>query len=205
MAAIDWQDVITTLGGNAVLLAAAAWLIKTLVSNRLTLDVEKFKMEVKASADIQIERMKSILARASHVHELQVQTLTTLYRHFFEAQAYLQRMAASGRFDGEVSVDEYGRLCANAIASARDTLSEGRLLIPLDLVQQCDRFFTSLFQGQTHLAFAQHPMVVDGLQRAEFWDKAKKTAYEEVPGILQQIEKAARHVIHGESPTTTPT
>jgi hypothetical protein len=198
MAAINWQDVITTLGGNAVLLAAAAWLIKTLVSNRLTLDVEKFKIEVKASADIEIERMKAILARASHVHERQVQTLTALYRHFFEAQAYLQRMAASGRFDGEVSVDEYGRLCANAIASARDTLSEGRLLIPPDLVQQCDRFFTSLFQGQTHLAFAQHPMVVDGLQRAEFWDKAKKTAYEEVPGILQRIEKAARHVIHGE-------
>jgi hypothetical protein len=40
MAAINWQDVIITLGGNAVLLAAAAWLIKTLVSNRLTLDVE---------------------------------------------------------------------------------------------------------------------------------------------------------------------
>lgn len=69
MAAINWQDVITTLGGNAVLLAAAAWLIKTLVSNRLTLDVEKFKIEVKASADIEIERMKAILARASHVHD----------------------------------------------------------------------------------------------------------------------------------------
>jgi hypothetical protein len=100
MAAINWQDVITTLGGNAVLLAAAAWLIKTLVSNRLTLDIEKFKIEVKASADIEIERMKAILARASRVDERQVQTLTTLYRHFFEAQAYLQRMAASGRFDG---------------------------------------------------------------------------------------------------------
>lgn len=34
MAAINWQDVITTLGGNAVLLAAAPWL--TFVSNRLT-------------------------------------------------------------------------------------------------------------------------------------------------------------------------
>jgi hypothetical protein len=41
MAAIDWQDVITALGGNAVLLAATAWLIKTLISNRLTLDVKK--------------------------------------------------------------------------------------------------------------------------------------------------------------------
>lgn len=200
MAAINWQDVITTLGGNAVLLAAAAWLIKTLVSNRLALDAEKFKIDVKASADTEIERVRAFLTRTARVHERQVDTLTKLYRHFFEAQAYLQRMAATGRFEGEVSVDEYRRLCADAIASARDALSDGRLLIPPDLTQQCDRFFNSLFEGQTHLAFAQHPMIVDGLQRAEFWDKAKKTAYEEVPSILQQIEKAARKVIHGEPP-----
>ena len=111
-------------------------------------------------------------------------------------------MAATGRFEGEVSADEYRRLCAVAMASARDTLSDGRLLIPSDLTQQCDRFFNALFEGQTHLAFAQHPMIVDGLQRAEFWDKAKKTAYEEVPSLLQQIEKAARNVIHGEPPAS---
>ncbi len=88
-------------------------------------------------------------------------------------------------------------MCAEAIASARDTLSDGRLLIPSGLTQQCDRFFNSLFEGQVHLAFAHDPMIVYGLQRAEFWDKAKRTAYEEVPSILQQIEKAARNVIHG--------
>jgi hypothetical protein len=200
MAAINWQDVITGFSGNAALLAAAAWLIKTLVSNRLVLDAEKFKIEMKSSADVEIERMKAFLTRTAHVHERQVDTLTKLYRHFFEAQAYLQLMAASGRLEGEMSVDEYRRLCSVTIVSARDTLLEGRLLIPPDLAQQCDRFFNLLFEGQGHLYFAQHPMIADGLQRAELWDKARKTAHEEVPGILQQIDKAARHVIHGESP-----
>ncbi len=198
--AINWQDVITTLGGNAVLLAAAAWLIKAVVSDRLTRDAEAFKIQVKADADIEIERMKAFLMRASHVHERQVETLTKLYSHFYEALGYLQRMAATGRFEGEVSVEEYGRLCAVAIVLARDELSQNRLLIPPELAHQCDGFFRTLFEGQSHLAFAQHPMVVDGLQRAEFWDKAKKTAYEEVPKLLEQIEKAARSVIHGEQP-----
>jgi hypothetical protein len=40
-------------------------------------------------------------------------------------------------------------------------------------------------------------MIVNGLQRAEFRDKAQKTAYEEVPKILDQIETVARNVIHG--------
>lgn len=199
MTVVDWPALVATLGGNAILLAAVAWLIKTLVSNRLLLDVEKFKIEVKASADLEIERMKAFLARASHVHERQVDTLTRLYRHFFEAQGYLQRMASTAQFEGEVSIDEYGQMCSDAIISARDTLSDGQLLIPPELAQNCDYFFNSLFEGQNHLAFAQHPMIVDGIQRAEFWDKAKKSAYEQVPGILNQIEKAARAVIHGDS------
>jgi hypothetical protein len=37
--------VVATVGGGDVLLAAAAWLVKALVSNRLALDAEKFKIE----------------------------------------------------------------------------------------------------------------------------------------------------------------
>jgi hypothetical protein len=179
---MSWESVIETLGGTAVLVGAGAWLTKALISKRLTEDTEKFK---------------ALLTRAGRVHERQVDALTKLYRHFSEAQAYFQRMAATVRIEGEVSVDEYRRLHAGAIASALDALSEGCLLIPSSIAQQCDRFFKSLFEGQTYLASAQHPMIVDGLQRAEFWEKAKKTAYEDVPGILQEIEKAARNVIHG--------
>jgi hypothetical protein len=161
-------------------------------------DIDKLVSQVSAvtAASKQIEAR---ITRASRVHERQVDTLVKLYRHFFDAQGYLQRMASPARFEGERSVDEYRPLFAETMASARDTLTGGRLLIPPDLTEQCDRFFNSLFQGQAHLTFALHPMIVDGLQRAEFWKKAQQTAYEEVPKILQQIERAARDVIHGEN------
>jgi hypothetical protein len=170
------------------------------LSHRFALEAEKFKVEVKASADTEIERVKAFLVRASHVHERQVDTLTKLYRHLWEAQVYLQRMASTSRMEGEVSEDEYRRRWADAIASARDTLSEGRLLIPPELNHHCDRFFNSLFQGQLNLAVAEHPMVVNGLQRAGFRDSAQQIAVQEVPSILDQIDKAARTVIHGERP-----
>jgi hypothetical protein len=38
--AINWQEIITALGGDAVLLLAAAWLIKQLISNRLLRETE---------------------------------------------------------------------------------------------------------------------------------------------------------------------
>ncbi len=114
--------VVATIGGVGVLVAAVAWLVKALVSNRLERDVEKFKIEMKASADTEIERVKAFLARTARVHERQVDILTKLYRHFFAAQTYLQLMAAGTRLEGEVSVDEYRRLCSEAIVSARRTL-----------------------------------------------------------------------------------
>jgi hypothetical protein len=99
---IDWQAVITALGGDVVLLGAAAWLTKSLVSHRLTLEAEKFKIEVKASADTEIERVKALLTRGSRIHERQLDILQKLYRHFTEAEGWLQRMTAGGRFVNEL-------------------------------------------------------------------------------------------------------
>jgi hypothetical protein len=38
---LDWQTVVTVLGGQAVFLAAVAWLIKTFVSNRLAREADE--------------------------------------------------------------------------------------------------------------------------------------------------------------------
>jgi hypothetical protein len=99
---INWQDVITALGGDAVLLAAAAWLIQKLVSNRLTMEAEKFKIEIRANADTEIERVKSFLTRASRVHERQLDIFGKLYRHLYDAQGLFQNMTKTGRVAGEM-------------------------------------------------------------------------------------------------------
>ena len=132
------------------------------------------------------------------MHQSQVAALTKLYNNFEKALGYIQRLAATGRVAGEASDDEYRRVLAEAIAAARDELSISRLLIPSDLAQRCDEFFKSLFDGQLKLAYAQTPTLIDGMQRKEFWDSAAKNAYQEIPALLQQIEDAARAVIHGE-------
>ena len=62
---INWQDVVTTVGvttgGGAVLLTAAAWLIKTTITSRLAQDAEAFRTKLTADADMEIERLKNSL------------------------------------------------------------------------------------------------------------------------------------------------
>jgi hypothetical protein len=57
-------------------------------------------------------------------------------------------MARSGRIEGEVSVDEYRRLWADAIAASRDTLSEGLSLrlpkMPMEFCQHINLAFVHI-------------------------------------------------------------
>ena len=178
--AINWQDIIAgfvaTVGGGAVVLAAAAWLIKTLVSDRLVRDAEKFKIEIKASADTEIERVKASLARASRVHERQLDILQNLYRYLCEAQGLFQRMTSAGRVKDELTPEAYGDLVTKAMESAFNELVQGRLLIPSALAQQCDSFFNTVLKGRLNFYIAQDPMT-DPVKRAEFWKAAATVAH----------------------------
>jgi SEFIR domain len=73
--------------------------------------------------------VKTIFFDASHVRERQVDALMKVVRHFRDALGYLQSMVRAYRFGVEVSVDEYCRLFDTAVASARETFAESRLLL----------------------------------------------------------------------------
>src|SRR5208283_193175 len=113
-----------------------------------------------------------------------VAMLTKLDLHLREAMDYLQAMARAAKFEGEVSDEEYSRLCNAAADSARTALAEGRLFIPPQLVEQCERFLRCLLQGLINHAGARRKDTVDGHPRAAFWDKAGDIAYTELPMIL---------------------
>ena len=200
---INWQTIIETLvatvGGGGVLLAAVAWLIKTLVSNRLALDTEKFKIEMKASADTQIERVKAFLVRASRVHERQLDILGKLFRDLSDAQSLFQNMTRTGRMAGEITPEEYYPKVMEAMKAAYEEFLNGRLFIPSALVQQCEGFFSAVFEGQQDFSLAHIPQL-DPAKRAEFWTSAATVAHQRVPKILAEIEEAARAAIHGEPP-----
>ena len=76
---INWQEIITTfvttIGGSAVLLAIAGWLIKTAITSRLTLDAEKFKAQIKVDTDAAIEQLKTRLQQAAFEHQVRFSKL----------------------------------------------------------------------------------------------------------------------------------
>ena len=129
-----------------------------------------------------------------------VATLTKLDQHLREAMDYLQAMTRAYRFESEVSDEEYRRLCNESATSARETLAGGRLFIPPDLAQQCERFLSCLAEGIINHAHMRGEDIVHGNQRAMFWDKAGKIAHQELPMMLKQFETGAYNVINSQPP-----
>jgi len=106
---INWQDVIvtvfSTIGGGAVLLGAAAYLIKAALTQRLLLDAEMFKGQLKASADAEIERLKVSLqmsaleheVRFSKLHEKRAEVIAELYGRLVEISMLVHQCAYEQR------------------------------------------------------------------------------------------------------------
>src|SRR4051812_14408250 len=89
---IDLQSVLTTLGSGAILLSAASWVVKELISEQLARETTAFKARLKAEADVEIEKLRNSLqiaatehqVRFSRMHEKRAEVIEDIYQKLTE-------------------------------------------------------------------------------------------------------------------------
>jgi hypothetical protein len=89
---MNWTVILSVFGSSAVFFGAAAWLTRSLVTHRLSKDVEKFKAELSLQQTLAIERTRADLQRLLKEHEIKYERLHTyraervaeLYQHIVE-------------------------------------------------------------------------------------------------------------------------
>jgi hypothetical protein len=92
---IDWGSALTVLGSNSVLILAATWLLRKVISEQLARDTEAFKARIKADADVEIEKLKNALQIAatehqvmfSKMHEQRAEVIDQVYEKLTEIQS----------------------------------------------------------------------------------------------------------------------
>lgn len=65
-----WVEVIKFVGGSAVLLAIAGWLIRTIIQHFLTKDIEQYKFDIRRQGEIELEKLKAALNIEAVTHEI---------------------------------------------------------------------------------------------------------------------------------------
>jgi len=64
------QIILTSIGGSAVLFAVVGWLAKSIIAQFLEKDFERFKLNLQANAQMELEKFKAELARSSYQHQI---------------------------------------------------------------------------------------------------------------------------------------
>jgi len=78
---MNWEIIVNTLGGTAILVSAMAWLARSLIGQYLNKDIERFKSDLKANSDKEVESLKAELKLEIDKASFQFNTL-----HFKRAE-----------------------------------------------------------------------------------------------------------------------
>lgn len=92
---IDWVEVFKTVGTAGIIAVAGAFLLWKVIRQLLSRDLERFKAELSAKHDFEIERLRSDLriaaseheTRFTRLHETRAAAIAGLYGRFVRAHA----------------------------------------------------------------------------------------------------------------------
>jgi hypothetical protein len=142
---INWQDVITNLavvtGGGTVLVGASAWLMKTVITHKLTTEADTFKNRMKADADIEIERLKSSLqivatehqVRFTKLHERRAEIIADLYKKLIDLHRHAEFFVVTRENNPDPAKDAEFRKLQQEMGDFQKFYQEHQIYLPLDV------------------------------------------------------------------------
>ena len=149
-----WQTILLAFGGNAALLAILVWAAKSLTSQWLTKDIERFKISVKSEADATSERLKNRLQMSAHEHQVKFSTLhekradvvAELYGLLVQSHWDIASFVSPMEWAGEPNKQKKYVTAMNSVADFYQFFDKHRIYIPEDLCGKMDTFVQGMKQ-----------------------------------------------------------
>lgn len=219
---INWQDVIisvgTTVGGSAVFLSAAAWLVKKIITERLARDAEMFKTRLQTDANMEIEKLRHSLqitalehqVRFVKLHEKQADVIAQVYTLLMQLHALGERFALDDAFadtprDMEAfeSVVEAGRKLFLFVQMNRIYLPE-RVCASVETFARAVTKEVRMVQAGASSITPQiigskvwEPSAEQRNFRTKLFHKAWETFEKDIPATRKLLEKEFRELLGG--------
>jgi len=211
---INWQDVITNLvvvtGGGTVLVGASAWLIKTVITQKLTTDAEAFKARIQADANIEIERLKSSLqiiatehqVRFSKLHEKRAGIIADLYKKLVDLHRSGELFVITRENNPDPAKEkEFGEL-RQKMSEFQQFYEQHQIYLPLHV---CDSFESLLSEITGKILAAgifgriEHPSEHTSRSSEDAFTKAYAAFDEKIPAARMALEGEFRKMLGVES------
>jgi hypothetical protein len=210
---INWQEVLTSIGTTfvsaTVIVGAAGWVVKALISNRLVRQAEEFKIHLQADVDAATERLKNTLqmraiehqVRFSTFHEKRAEAIEVLENQACELEQEAQRYAANvvrGE-PGQDGAERYTEL-RNKIRDFNAYRDAHRIYLSDEVDTLLCRFIPTVWEPITRIAAvgefgnaSQETL----RQNSENLSQAIQATNENIPAVRTALIKEFREILGG--------
>ena len=216
---MTWTDALVEVGkfvgGSAILLAAAAWLIRAWITQGLSRDLANHKAALERASAVEVERLRhelelvsaDVTKRTTLLNEKRAEVIAELYKRLVDF------MTAADHY---VSLGQIVRLTGHDMPKMQGKLSETSQALAeyyphhaIYFSEKLSRGLAELYQT-TRLALVRAPLQVEldhqddpalNEKRDAAWNEAAKTVRESGPKLLRQIEKEFRELLGVKDPT----
>ena len=202
-----WEIALLALGGNAALIAAVAWLARSVMQNWLAKDVEAFKTALVREAALENERLRHDLhtqaiehqVSFSKLHERRAEVVAEAYAKLVEAYWALQSFTSIVEWAGEPSKLEKYQEAMNKSGEYFRYFDKNRIFLPAALCQKLDTFMQGMRTEAVGFGVwvqteAQYQGKF-GKEKFEAWQKAWKYFENEAPPARTLLEEELRKIL----------
>jgi len=200
------EEIIKFLGGTALVLAAVAWVVRSLVVHLLSKDIESFKEQLQAQSAVQLERLRHELRLVAAEHEKRThllqerraQTIAELYARLVNFLAAAESFASLMEWSGEPSKEEKAILLAQRAGEFREYFLCNRIYFSENVCQKFETLFRevhgSSLRFRIWLAQDEKGAAV-ATQMHKAWEEAWKVMKDKVPPLVTAIEAEFRELL----------
>lgn len=191
---------ISTVFGQATLLAAAAWLIKKLVSNSMARDADAFRAQLQLNEaefrnrlEIEAHRQNTVF---SSLHTRRGETIAEVYALLSEAVATVATMVAPFQPAGDPDPKTKANSSAEAIRKLGARFSAARIWFSEETAQKMDSVMTELrgvHNDFNIVAMRSHRQ--GEAPDADAWMKSFERVEKKVPELKAALEKDFRTLL----------
>jgi len=184
-------EIIKFFGGAALFLGAAAWLIRSLVSHRLSKDIENFKTELQHQSKLEIQQVAVL-------HTKRAEVIAELYRLLVEFVGSAESYASLVEWKGEPSKDEKAEQLGEIATEFRKYFVVNRIYFTKNTCSAVDELWLESLGPIRKYSFwrvREDRSETDAVKAMEAWETATDTMTIKVPVLLATIEDEFRGLL----------
>ena len=197
------ETIITALGANALVIAALAYLMRSLIGHRLEKDISEFKRTLELTAQREIEAFKAQLEKDrlrlqisyGGIFEKQAGAILELYRNVLA----LERAASKAVNSGE-PIPQRKTAFRDALSKIRRSYHEDRILLPQHIDEMVGHFMDRMFRSVLEVANLEsrdfsRVTEEEFKKLSEREDKAYEIVESELPTLRENLIVSMRRTV----------